>query len=58
MMYTVMQMGDMGTDRYLTREAAQQVADNLNRESDEECGCEVIGDGAASVVEVEDEEII
>jgi hypothetical protein len=58
MLYAVMQMGDMGGERYLTAEDAQDAADELNRESDEECGSEVVGDGAASVAEMDDGEII
>ncbi len=51
-MFAIVQIGQIGTDRFSTREAAQCEADRLNAEADEECGEEVIGDGAACVIEV------
>lgn len=51
--FAVVVCGYIGSERYLTREAAQREADRLNEESDEELGYEVWGDGAASVIEVE-----
>lgn len=56
----IMQMGLVGEDRWANdedgRAAAQAEADRLNREADEEAGEEVWGDGAATVVEVDDED--
>lgn len=51
-LYGVMQMGDLGPERYTTRAAAQAEADRLNAEADEETRQEVWGDGAAAVVEL------
>lgn len=52
-MYAVMQMGFLGCERYTTRAQAQAEADRANAEGEEETGEEMIGDGAATVVELD-----
>lgn len=49
--YTVSQLGLDDGEIYETREDAQEEADRLNAEADEECGVEIVGDGAACVGE-------
>lgn len=52
--YAVMQMGCIA-GRYATRAEAEAVAEAANAEADEECGEDVCGDGAASVIELDGE---
>jgi hypothetical protein len=54
--YAVVQCGWIGAERYEARETAQSEADRWNAEADEEIGEELIGDGAASVVEIESDD--
>lgn len=53
-MYAVMQMGFLGCERYTTPALAQAEADRVNAEAEEETGDEMIGDGAATVVELDE----
>lgn len=48
--YVIVQMGLYG-EVYETRDEAQEEADRINAEADEECDYDVVGDGAASVDE-------
>ena len=49
-LYYVVAVGALG-EAYETREEAEDAAAELNAEADEECGEEIVGDGAASVAE-------
>lgn len=50
-LYYVITVGRQEGEAYKTREEAEEAAAELNAETYEECGEEIVGDGAASVVE-------
>ena len=52
--WAIIQMGLTSPERYRTRAAAEREAARANAEADEECGYEIMGDGAVTVVEVND----
>lgn len=57
MQYAIIQAGYIGAERWPHTPrglaAAKREADRLNADADDDCGYEVVGDGAASLVEVE-----
>lgn len=52
--YAVIQCGLIGDERYETEAAAQAEADRLNEEAEAELGHEIVGDGAAGVIEIDE----
>lgn len=52
-----MQAGIVDRTKYATRKEAQREADRLNADAEQELGCELLGDGAASVIEVTGEDV-
>lgn len=54
MTYAIIQCGWISPERYSSRDLAQAAADRCNAEAQEEADEEIVGDGAASVIEIEE----